>query len=77
MYSCVDTVKGIQTMTAFPGFPCLLKGALVGLDPANSLASVIVFQYNPETVARSMSRERGAASLPPDRPTQRDDHARH
>jgi hypothetical protein len=32
----------------------LLKGALVGLDPANPLASVIVFQYNPDTVTRRL-----------------------
>lgn len=26
------------------------KGALIGLDPANPVASVIIFQYNPVTV---------------------------
>jgi hypothetical protein len=33
-------------MTAFPGSPRLLKGPLVGIDPFNLLASVIVFQYD-------------------------------
>jgi len=52
-------------MTTFPGSPRLLKGALVGLDPLNPLASIIVFQYNPETMtrrldARSMGGEGGA-----------------
>lgn len=42
-------------MTTFPGSPKLQKGALVGLDPFNPVASVIVFQYNPETMTRTMS----------------------
>jgi hypothetical protein len=39
-------------MTTFPGSPRLLKGALIGLDPMNPLASIIVFQYNPDTLTR-------------------------
>jgi len=47
-------------MTTFPGTPRLLKGALVGLDPANPLASLIIFQYNPETLTRRLeSRSSG------------------
>jgi hypothetical protein len=41
-------------MSTFPGSPHLLKGALVGLDPANSLASVVVLQYNPDTMTRRL-----------------------
>lgn len=41
-------------MSAFPGSPRLLKGAIVGLDPVNPVASVIVFQYNPETLTRRL-----------------------
>jgi hypothetical protein len=41
-------------MTTFPGSPRLLKGAIVGLDPLNPLASIIVFQYNPETLTRRL-----------------------
>lgn len=41
-------------MTAFPGSPRLLKGAIVGLDKANPLASIIVFQYNPDTMTRRL-----------------------
>ncbi len=37
-------------MTAFPGSPRLIKGALIGLDPLHPLASVAVFQYNPYTI---------------------------
>jgi hypothetical protein len=42
-------------MGAFPGSPRLLSGALVGVDPLNPLASIIVFQYNPETVSRTIT----------------------
>lgn len=39
-------------MSSFPGSPRLLKGAIIGLDPVNPLASVVVFQYNPDTMTR-------------------------
>jgi hypothetical protein len=42
-------------MSTFPNSPRLQKGALVGLDPMNPLASVIVFQYNPEKLTRSLT----------------------
>lgn len=42
-------------MTTFPGSPRILKGAIVGLDLFNPLASVAVFQYNPEQISRSIS----------------------
>jgi Contractile injection system tube protein len=41
-------------MSVFPDSPRVQKGALVGLDPINPLASVIVFQYNPETLTRTL-----------------------
>jgi hypothetical protein len=41
-------------MSSFPGSPRLLKGAIIGLDPANPLASVVVFQYNPDTMTRKL-----------------------
>ncbi|HSD58377.1 MAG TPA: hypothetical protein VLB04_09365 [Methanotrichaceae archaeon] len=41
-------------MTTFPGSPRLLKGAIIGLDPVNPQASTIIFQYNPETMTRSL-----------------------
>ncbi len=41
-------------MSTFPGSPRLLKGAIVGLDPFNPVASIIVFQYNPETLTRRL-----------------------
>lgn len=51
-------------MTTFPGSPKLKKGAIIGIDPFNPLASVVVFQYNPKTMRRqiapSMSESPGA-----------------
>src|SRR5947208_16321686 len=41
-------------MSTFPGSPRLLRGAVVGLDKNNPLASVIVFQYNPDTMTRRL-----------------------
>lgn len=42
-------------MTTFPNSPRLRKGAIVGVDIFNPLASVILFQYNPETLTRSLT----------------------
>ena len=44
-------------MSAFPGSPHVQKGAIVGLDPINPLASVIVFQYNPDLVTRTITAQ--------------------
>ncbi|MEA3323827.1 MAG: hypothetical protein U9Q37_01640, partial [Euryarchaeota archaeon] len=41
-------------MTTFPGSPRLIKGAIVGIDIFNPLASVILFQYNPDTLTRTL-----------------------
>jgi hypothetical protein len=32
-----------------------MKGAIIGIDPFNPLASIIVFQYNPETLTRTLA----------------------
>jgi hypothetical protein len=44
-------------MSSFPGSPRLLKGAIIGIDPLNPLASVVVFQYNPDTVTRTVTAQ--------------------
>lgn len=44
-------------MTSFSRSPRLLKGAIVGFDPLNPIASVIVFQYNPDTLTRSLQAQ--------------------
>jgi hypothetical protein len=41
-------------MSSFPGSPKVLKGAIVGIDIFNPVASVIVFQYNPDTMTRTL-----------------------
>lgn len=47
----------------FSGSPRLLKGAIIGLDPLNPLASVVIFQYNPDTLTRTVqARAAGAGS---------------
>jgi len=42
-------------MTTFPGSPRLQKGAIIGLDPFNPLASIIIFQYNPVSLTRTLT----------------------
>lgn len=44
-------------MTTFSNSPRLLKGALIGIDPFNPLASAIVFQYNPDTLTRTLQAQ--------------------
>src|SRR5687768_16238152 len=44
-------------MSEFPGSPKVQKGAIVGIDPFNPLASVVVFQYNPEQLTRSLTAQ--------------------
>src|SRR4051794_38589153 len=41
-------------MTTFPNSPRVLKGALVGIDTTNPVPNVIMFQYNPDTLTRSI-----------------------
>ena len=44
-------------MSSFPGSPRLIRGAIVGIDVFNPLASIIVFQYNPDTMTRSLQAQ--------------------
>lgn len=51
-------------MTSFPRSPKILKGAVIGIDIFNPVASVVVFQYNPGEISRSLEpqySEAGAA----------------
>jgi hypothetical protein len=53
--------------TAFPGSPKLVRGGLVQLNPVTStIVGVIVFQYNPDTVTRTL-QPRGMTAEPGDR----------
>jgi hypothetical protein len=42
-------------VTSFPNSPQLLKGAIIGVDLFNPLASAVLFQYNPDTLTRSLT----------------------
>lgn len=42
-------------MSSFRGSPRLIKGALVGVDAMNLLATVAVSQYNSDSLARPES----------------------
>jgi hypothetical protein len=44
-------------LNIFPGSLKLLKGVIVGIDLFNPLASVIVFQYNPEKLTRTLQEQ--------------------
>ena len=44
-------------MSSFPGSPRLIKGAIVGIDPFNPVASVVAFQFNPDTVTRTVTAQ--------------------
>jgi hypothetical protein len=44
-------------MTTFPGSPRLTKGAIIGIDLLNPLASVIIFQYNPKSLTRRLNAQ--------------------
>jgi hypothetical protein len=54
-------------MSGFPGAPRLIKGAIIGLDPLNPLASVVVFQYNPDTMTRRLEARASGGSDNSDR----------
>jgi len=41
-------------------YPRMQRGAIVGIDPFNPLASVILFQYNPDTLTRTLQPQMGA-----------------
>lgn len=51
-------------MSTFPGSPKVQKGAIIGLDPFNPLASVIVFQYNPESLTRTLTAQTTGGTNP-------------
>jgi len=44
-------------MTGLTSSPRTIKGAIVGLDLVNPLASVVVFQYNPDSLTRTLQAQ--------------------
>jgi hypothetical protein len=51
----------LGTVTSFPGSPRVLKGAIVGVSVLDPLSSIVLFQYNPETLTRTL-RAKAAGS---------------
>jgi hypothetical protein len=49
-------------VTTFPGSPRVLKGAIIGVDPVNPYASIILFQYNPDTLRRTLQTQAAGAT---------------
>jgi len=49
-------------LSVAPSTPKVLRGAIVGIDAFNPLASVIVFQYNPDTLSRTLTPSVGTGS---------------
>src|SRR3954453_12306153 len=47
---------------SFPGSTRIIKGALVGIDIFRPIPSVVVFQYNPETVTRTLQAQTAGES---------------
>lgn len=50
-------------MSAFPGSPRTVQGALVAIDPVAPMPTVVAFQYNPHTLSRQLE-VRGADGGP-------------
>jgi hypothetical protein len=48
-------------VTTFPGSPRITRGALIALDPMNPYSSIIVFQYNPDSLRRTLEAEAAGA----------------
>lgn len=46
-------------MSISPRSPRVTRGAIVGFDLFNPVASVVVFQYNPDTVTRTLEPQTG------------------
>ncbi len=46
---------------SFPGSPKVIKGALVGIAPPGPMPTVVLFQYNPETLTREVTPSRSAS----------------
>lgn len=47
-------------MATFSRVPRLRRGAIVGVDLFNPIASVILFQYNPHTLTRTLNADRAS-----------------
>src|SRR5262249_48893412 len=66
IWSCSGTGSRSReiVMSTFPGSPRVQKGALVGADPLNPLASVVIFQYNPDALTRTLVPQTAGGNSP-------------
>lgn len=48
--------NSIKMASSFPGTPSITKGAIISFDLPNPVPNVIQFQYNPETMQRTITR---------------------
>jgi hypothetical protein len=46
-------------VSTFPGTPRVARGAIASLDPQSPVAKVVPFQYNPDTLTRSLTHQYG------------------
>ena len=51
-------------MGSFPGSPRTLRGAIVAVDPRSPLSRIVAFQYNPDTVTRTVRPRTGPGQQP-------------
>jgi hypothetical protein len=56
------TSNGYIILSGFPRTPKLLKGALISFEPSNPEPQVIAFQYNPDSMSRSLQGQGGGAA---------------
>lgn len=49
-------------MGRYPGSPRTLRGAIVAIDPLSPLSRIVVFQYNPDTVTRTLQPRAGGGA---------------
>ncbi len=47
-------------MTTYSRSPRLVKGAIIAIEPSQPVATVIEFQYNPETMSRNLESQIGS-----------------
>lgn len=59
-------------MTSFPGSPRLLKGAIVGLSKVGPQANAVAFQYNPDTMTRTLTPRTAKAEAEGDEPSRKE-----
>ncbi len=50
--------RPVEVMSSFPSSPRLIKGALLSYHPMGFIPQVVIFQYNPEEMTRTLEAQR-------------------